>query len=124
GYRRRHPRAKQRGTRPKLPLAPFEGERPAMIRTSQPGTLRAAVNIANRALVEAGPDGSFKGPSAEIAIRLASRLAFHLHFVVYQSASQIHAATDRDEWDIAFLASDPQRKDRLAFSAPYLSIQA
>ncbi|MCR5859951.1 transporter substrate-binding domain-containing protein [Mesorhizobium sp. J428] len=95
-----------------------------MIRTSQPGTLRAAVNIANRALVQANPDGSFKGPSADIAIRLAAQLAVDLRFVVYQSAAQIYAATDRDEWDIAFLASDPQRRDRLAFSIPYLTIQA
>ncbi len=95
-----------------------------MIRTRKPGTLRAAVNIANRALVQVDPDGRFRGPSAEIATRLAAQLTADLRYVVYQSAAQIHAATDRDEWDIAFLASDPQRGDRLAFSKPYLTIQA
>jgi polar amino acid transport system substrate-binding protein len=95
-----------------------------MIRTSQRGTLRAAVNIANRALLDANPDGSFKGPSANIAIRIAASLGANLRFVVYQSAAQIHAAADRDEWDIAFLASDPKRKDRLAFSRAYLTIEA
>jgi len=95
-----------------------------MIRTSQPGTLRAAVNIANSALVQADPNGAFKGPSADIARRLAAHLAFDLRFVVYQSAAQIYAAARRDEWDVAFLASDPQRRDRLAFSMPYLTVQA
>lgn len=95
-----------------------------MITTSRPGTLRAAINIANRALVQTNSDGSYAGPSADIAIRLAAELAFDLRFVTYQSAAQIHAVTDGGEWDIAFLASDPQRKDRLAFSRPYLTIQA
>jgi ABC-type amino acid transport/signal transduction systems, periplasmic component/domain len=95
-----------------------------MIRTSKPGTLRAAVNIANRALVQVDPEGGFKGPSAEMAVRLAAHVPADLSFVVYESAAQIYAASDRDEWDIAFLASDPKRRDRLAFSKPYLTIEA
>lgn len=95
-----------------------------MIKLSKRDTLRAAINAANRALVLAQENGIFAGPSVEIAERLAATLGVELQFVVYRSAADIYTSCDRDEWDIAFLAEEPSRTDRLAFSKPYLTIEA
>lgn len=95
-----------------------------MIKLSKQDTLRAAINAANRALVRPQENGSFTGPSVEIAERLSEKMGVELQFVVYRSAAEIYTSCDRDEWDIAFLAAEPSRRDRLAFSKPYLTIDA
>ena len=95
-----------------------------MITTLHLGTLKAAVNIANLALVQIREDGSYFGPSADIAHKLSQTLSVAVEFIPYHSASEIVAAVDRNEWDIAFLANDPSRTHKLAFSKPYLTIEA
>lgn len=94
-----------------------------MISTVQPGKLKAAINIANLALVRVSEDGSYIGPSADVAHKLSQKLSLELEFTPYQSASEIVAAVDQNEWDIAFLANDPSRTHKLAFSKPYLTIE-
>jgi len=88
------------------------------------GYLRAAVNLANIALVGVDPaTGKFEGVSVELAHDLSKRLSCRVEFVTYPSAAKILEKVDQDEWDIAFLAADPAREDRLLFSPAYALIE-
>ena len=89
------------------------------------GLMRAAINAANAALVQVDPiSGEIAGPSADIARRLGAELGTQVSLVGYPAAAEIMAAIDRDEWDIALIAEDPARADRLFFSPPYAVIAA
>ena len=39
------------------------------------------------------------------------------------SAGATFEALERDAWDVAFLANDPKRAERIAFTAPYVTIE-
>lgn len=89
------------------------------------GVIRAAVNMSNAALVQLEPvTGVLTGPSAQIAIALAAELDCNLSLVRYGSAADILAAAEGNEWDVAFIASDPSRADRFSFSPPYTTVTA
>ena len=84
------------------------------------GMIRAAVNVANAVLAHVDKvTGTFGGRSVDVATRLAAKVGRSLSIVAYESAASIVAATDRDEWDIAFIAEDPARADRFLVSTPY-----
>lgn len=88
------------------------------------GTLRAAINLANAALVQRDPaTGTLTGVSVDLATELANRLGCQVSFVTYTAAGQVFDALDKNEWDIAFLAVDPQRATKLTFSPPYVMIE-
>ncbi|QPB22210.1 transporter substrate-binding domain-containing protein [Rhizobium sp. 007] len=88
------------------------------------GYLRAAVNLANIALVRLDPKtGAFEGVSPQLAREFAERLGCRVEFVAYPSAASILDRVDQNEWDIAFLAADPAREDRLLFSPAYALIE-
>jgi len=89
------------------------------------GVMRAAINAANAALVQVDPSsGEIAGPSSDIARRLGLELGTQVSLVSYPTAGEIMAAIDRDEWDVALIAEDPSRADRLFFSPPYAIIEA
>jgi polar amino acid transport system substrate-binding protein len=89
------------------------------------GVIRAAVNMSNAALVRLDPvTGSLTGPSAQIALELAAELDCGLSLVQYGSAADILAAAEGNEWDVAFIASDPSRVDRFSFSPSYTTVTA
>jgi len=89
------------------------------------GVIRAAFNMSNAALVQLDPvTGSLTGSSAQIAIELAAELDCGLSLVQYGSAADILAAAEGNEWDVAFIASDPSRADRFSFSPPYTTVTA
>jgi polar amino acid transport system substrate-binding protein len=88
------------------------------------GYLRAAVNLANIALVQLDPNtGALEGVSPQLAREFSARLGCRVEFVAYPSAAKILERVDQDEWDIAFLAADPAREDRLLFSPAYALIE-
>ncbi|WP_434730067.1 transporter substrate-binding domain-containing protein [Rhizobium binae] len=89
------------------------------------GAIRAAINMSNAALVRWDDKaGALVGPSAQIAHKIAEQLDCGLSLIQYGSAADILANADGDEWDIAFIASDPSRVDRFSFSPPYISVEA
>jgi len=88
------------------------------------GTLRAALNFGNAVLVQRSPGtGEPGGVSVELAKELASRLGLPLEYVTYESAGKVSEALTNDEWDIAFLAVDPKRALKIAFTEPYVVIE-
>ncbi|WP_337269959.1 transporter substrate-binding domain-containing protein [Oryzifoliimicrobium ureilyticus] len=89
------------------------------------GTIRAAVNMSNAALIRWDENtGALVGPSVEIAKRIGQELDRELSFIRYESAANILSAADAGEWDIGFIASDASRTDRFSFSPPYASVDA
>ncbi|MEH0294656.1 transporter substrate-binding domain-containing protein [Agrobacterium sp. CCNWLW71] len=89
------------------------------------GSIRAAVNIANAALVRFEErTGELIGPSVDLAKSLAAEIGCQLLVKAYPSAAAIMAADERNDWDIAFIAADPSRADRFDFSPPYAFVTA
>lgn len=84
--------------------------------------LRAALNLNNTALVQKTGD-TYAGIAPDLARRIAAATGRQLCFVDYPSARAIVEDTPHG-WDIAFLAIDPSRSDRVAFSRPYHRVEA
>jgi polar amino acid transport system substrate-binding protein len=87
------------------------------------GTIRAALNLTSAALVAQNADGSIGGRSAELALLIGQRLGLPVDLIGFEGAAKIVAAAQADEWDIAFIAVDPAREDRLVFSRPYSAVE-
>lgn len=87
------------------------------------GTVRAAINLGNRALAQRTETNDLEGISVRIARELARYLDLQVEFVRYESAGRVFQGADKDEWDVAFLATDPERRTKVAFSSPYLKLE-
>lgn len=87
------------------------------------GRLRAAINYGNAALAQrhAGT-GEPAGVSVELARALADELGTACELVGYDAAGKVTDALG--QWDVAFLAIDPVRAERVAFTPPYVRISA
>ncbi|WP_321887239.1 MULTISPECIES: transporter substrate-binding domain-containing protein [Paraburkholderia] len=99
--------------------------RTAITELTGAGALRVALNLSNDLLVrKADLPGSFAGLGVEIARHLATLLHTPPEFVVYESAGAAYAAAERDEWDIALIARDHARAQRVTLTRPYLLLPA
>lgn len=87
------------------------------------GVLRTAINTGNRALVQ-GDANTLAGISPALARRLADEIGATMTPVVYSGAGRVFADAQQDKWDVGFLAIDPQRARSVAFTRPYLTIEA
>ncbi|MBP1181196.1 ABC transporter substrate-binding protein [Methylobacterium sp. PvR107] len=85
------------------------------------GTLRAAINLGNPVLAQAGPDGP-AGVSVDLARALAARLGVKVALVTYPGAGAVSGSAGSGAWDICFLAIDPKRAEGIAFTEPYVQI--
>ena len=89
------------------------------------GVLRAGLNFGNPTVVQKDPAGGApRGVGPELARELARRLGARVEYVTYDSAAKMAEAAKTGAWDVAFLAVDPQRANDIAFSAPYMQIEA
>jgi polar amino acid transport system substrate-binding protein len=86
------------------------------------GRLRAAINVGNKALVQQDGD-QLRGVSPALAARLAESLGAELETVIYSSANEVVTDADSGRWDVAFLAVDPGRADRVTFADAYVTIE-
>jgi polar amino acid transport system substrate-binding protein len=86
------------------------------------GTLRAAINFDNTILASKdAATGEPGGISVELARELARRLAIPIAFVPYHAAAKV--VEGLGPWDICFLAVDPKRAEKIAFTNPYVVIE-
>jgi polar amino acid transport system substrate-binding protein len=89
------------------------------------GVLRAGVNLGNAVIAQADPAGGPpRGVGPSLARELARRLGARIEYVTYDAAGKMADALRRGEWDVAFLAAEPQRANEIAFSAPYVRIES
>lgn len=80
-----------------------------------------ALNLANAALVWSDETAGLSGPAVDLARHIAQRLRRTYVLKRYETAAAVlnDAPTG---WDVAFLAVDPARADRIVYSAPYLTL--
>ena len=88
------------------------------------GTLRAGINLGNPVIAQRDPAGGDpRGVGAALARELARRVGAKVQFVTYETAGKLADAAKPQEWDLAFLAIDPERAADIEFSPPYVHIE-
>ncbi|MEO6984525.1 MAG: ABC transporter substrate-binding protein [Paralcaligenes sp.] len=88
------------------------------------GKLRVALNFGNPVLAQRHPGtGEPMGVSVDLARELAGRLGLEAEFVAFDAAGKVFAVVEADIWDIAFMAVDPVRAEKVQFTKPYVIIE-
>ena len=89
------------------------------------GRLRAGINYSNFVLATRDPaTGEPAGTAPDLARRIAQHLNVPILFITFETAGQMAEAAGTGEWDIAFLANEPERASEIQFTPPYLEIEA
>lgn len=95
-----------------------------LLREFAPHTvLRVALNHGNQVLVRRDGAGRPKGISVDLAEALAAHLGLKLKLVSFERSVDVSSTASEDEWDVCFLAADPDRAKSIAFTQPYLRIE-
>jgi polar amino acid transport system substrate-binding protein len=89
------------------------------------GKLRAAINYGNAIIAMKDPStGAPRGVAIDLANELGRRLGVPVEFVAFSSGAAMGDAAPSGQWDIAFIASDPEREALMSFTPAYLEIEA
>ena len=89
------------------------------------GKLRAGMNYGNTLFTQRNAaTGELSGVSVDIMRELAARLGVPLEQVVYATPGEVADAVDQNAWDVAILAIEQARAERIAFSPPMTEIEA
>jgi polar amino acid transport system substrate-binding protein len=89
------------------------------------GVLRAGINLSNFLLVTGRlPNGDPDGVSPDMARAIAERLGVPVKLVPYKSPGELGDAVGKNEWDIGNIGAEPQRAEKIAFTAAYCEIEA
>jgi polar amino acid transport system substrate-binding protein len=89
------------------------------------GVLRAGTNMSNFLLVSSRtPDGGPAGVSPDMARAIADRLGVPVHYVPYPRPGELADAAGTGAWDIGLIGAEPQRAEKIIFTAAYAEIQA
>jgi polar amino acid transport system substrate-binding protein len=89
------------------------------------GVLRAGINMSNFLLVNAkAPNGDPAGVSPSMAKAVAERLGVGVVYVPYPNPGALADAAGGEAWDIGLIGAEPQRAEKIAFSAAYAEIEA
>jgi polar amino acid transport system substrate-binding protein len=88
------------------------------------GKLRAGINFGNAVLANRDASGVPRGIAVDLAEELAQRVGVAVELVTYEAAGQMAAGAQAGSWDVAFLATDPDRAEQITFTNPYLEIDS
>lgn len=89
------------------------------------GVLRAGINMGNFLLVtDRTPEGDPDGVSPDMAREIARRLGVPCSLVPYARPSDLAEDAGKDKWDIGNIGAEPQRAEKIAFTAAYCEIEA
>jgi polar amino acid transport system substrate-binding protein len=89
------------------------------------GVLRAGINLSNFLLVSGrGHNGEPQGVAPDMAASLSRELGVALEMVPYKNPGLLADAATRDEWDVGLIGAEPARAEVIAFTAPYVEIEA
>jgi len=86
------------------------------------GIIRSGINFGNALLANRNVDGAPRGIAVDLAQELARRVGVPLEIVSYTTAGKMADGAKADAWDVAFLATDPDRAADIIFTPPYLEI--
>lgn len=89
------------------------------------GYLRAAINLSNFLLVTGRTaEGDPVGVSPDMARAVADRLGVPVKYVTFPKPGELADAVTADQWDIGLIGAEPQRAEKIAFTAAYAEIEA
>lgn len=89
------------------------------------GTLRAGINLSNFLLVTGkSENGEPQGVAPDMAREIADRLDVAVSYVTFPTPGELADAAETDIWDIGLIGAEPQRAEKIAFSDPYVEIEA
>lgn len=89
------------------------------------GVLRAGINMGNFLLVsDRTPSGDPVGVAPDMAAAIAERLGVPVRYVPYPRPGELADAAGTDAWDVGLIGAEPQRAEKIAFTAAYCEIQA
>lgn len=89
------------------------------------GVLRAAVNMGNFLLVTGrSASGDPDGVSPHMARAVAGQLGVEVRYVPFATPGEIADQAGNDVWDIGLIGAEPQRAQKIAFSAAYVEIES
>jgi polar amino acid transport system substrate-binding protein len=89
------------------------------------GVLRAGINLSNFLLVTGrSASGDPEGVSPSMAKALADRLGVAVRYVPFPKPGLLADAVDDNVWDIGLIGAEPQRAEKIAFTAAYTEIEA
>src|SRR5215207_7332554 len=82
------------------------------------GVLRAGINLGNFLLVTGrSASGDPEGVSPDMARAVADRLGVPVRYVPYTRPGELADAAGTGAWDIGLIGAEPQRAERIAFTA-------
>jgi polar amino acid transport system substrate-binding protein len=83
------------------------------------------MNLGNALFATKDPaTGELRGVSVDLMRELASRLDVPVEFVVHSTPGDVVDAADKATWDVAILAIEPARAERIAYSLAITEIAA
>src|SRR3954453_19360987 len=89
------------------------------------GVLRAAINMGNFLLVTGRTSsGDPEGVAPDMAREIAWRLGVPVAYVPYARPGELADAAGGGVWDIGFIGAEPQGAEKIAFTPPYVEIEA
>ena len=85
------------------------------------GKLRVALGLGSPVLAMKNPTtGEVQGPALDLGRELAAKIGVSLQPVEYPRLGAVYEGLRQNEWDVTFLAEDPDRAADADFSPPYL----
>ena len=89
------------------------------------GRIRVGINMTNFLLVTGRhPDGTPEGVSPDLARHIAAMLNVPCEFIAFDSPGELVDCVNDNVWDIGNIAVEPARAKTIAFSKPYVQIDA
>lgn len=89
------------------------------------GVLRAGINLSNFLLVTGRSEsGDPTGVAPDMAREIATALGVPVKYVTFKSPGELGDQVGKDVWDIGLIGAEPQRAEKIQFTAAYVEIEA
>jgi len=89
------------------------------------GVLRAGINLGNFLLVTGkSASGDPEGVSPDMARAIADKLGVPVKYVPFAKPGELADQAGNNVWDIGLIGAEPQRAEKIAFSAAYVEIES
>ncbi len=89
------------------------------------GVLRAGINLSNFLLVTGrSENGDPTGVAPDMAREIATALGVAVKYVTFKSPGELGDQVGKDVWDIGLIGAEPQRAEKIQFTAAYVEIEA
>ncbi len=99
---------------------------PALLSEFAPtGTLRIGLNMGNFLLTRTDAEtGKPAGVAHDLAQELARQLGLPVSMCPFPNPGALADAANKNQWDVCFLAAEPQRAEEIDFTLAYVEIDA